>query len=142
MAYCTLADITKAIPEAAVIQLTDDEDVGEIDEAKVTEAIAAADAEIDTYCATRYSTPFATVPDPIKKLSVDIAIYNLYKRKVEVIPEAKKDSYTNAVRMLRDIAAGKASLAVGGTEAAAVESQECTIATEDRVFTRDKMRGF
>jgi len=153
MDYSTLDDMKTSLPEAAIIQLTDDENleptvIDPDDEdctaiiARIDEAIAAADAEIDTYCAMRYSTPFATVPLPIKKLSVDIAVYNLYKRKVETIPEAKKDSYSNAIRMLKDISAGKASLAVGGVEAAAVESQESTITAADRIFTRGKMKGF
>jgi phage gp36-like protein len=142
MGYCTLADVKKYIPEAAIIQLTDDDDTGEINETNVTEAIAAADAEIDAYCAGRYTVPFETAPDQIKKLSVDIAIYNLYKRKVETIPEAKKDSYNNATRMLKDLSTGKASLLVGTEEVADTGGPECTKTADDRIFSKEKLDNF
>ena len=91
--YSTLTDIKKLIPEDTVIQLTDDENTGAVVESRVTEAIAQADAEIDSYCGGKYSVPFTTVPDIVKKISVDIAIYNLYSRKVEEIPETRADRY-------------------------------------------------
>jgi phage gp36-like protein len=141
-AYCTLDDIKKTLPEAAIIQLTDDDDLGYLDEIKVNEAIAAADAEIDTYCAARYTVPFETAPAQIKKLSIDIAIYNLYKRKVETVPEAKKDSYNNAVRMLKDISAGKAALMVGTEEVADLGGPESTTSVDDKIFTKTRLDNF
>jgi len=142
MGYSTLDDIKKVLPEAAILQLTDDDDEGAIDEGKVSEAIAAADAEIDAYCAGRYSVPFESVPDLVKKLSVDLAVYNLYCRKVETVPDAKKDRYNNAMRMLRDIAAGKSSLMVGETEVADSGGPEATKAAAERIFTKGSLDNF
>ncbi len=142
MAYCTLDDIKKMIPEITIIQLTDDEDTGEIVESRVDEAIEAADAEIDSYCAGRYSVPFETVPPLVKKLSVDLAVYNLYARKVESVPEAKKDRYNNAMRALRDVAAGRSSLMAGSTEVADTGGPESTKSASDRIFTKDTMENF
>lgn len=111
---------------------------------RVNEAIAQADAEIDTYCATRYTVPFTTVPETAKKCSVDIAIYNLYSRRVEEIPEARSDRYKNCIRLLEAIAKGTISIG----ETPEPTANESTVAAEsnktssDRIFTRDKMKGF
>lgn len=142
MPYSTLTDIKKLIPETAIIQLTDDEDTGSVNQARVDEAIAQADAEIDSYCGGRYTVPFTTVPDIVKKISVDIAIYNLYSRKVEVIPETRAERYKNAIRQLGDIAKG--IITIGEPEADVPEAGGVQIntTTDDRVFTKDTMINF
>lgn len=142
--YSTLDDIKKLIPEEIVIQLTDDEDLGAVNQARVDEAIAQADAEIDSYCGTKYSVPFSSpVPDIVKKISVDIAIYNLYSRKVEKIPDTRADRYKNAIRQLEGISKGLIS--IGEAEAPAPTTQgspETNKETNDRIFTREKMEDY
>lgn len=122
MAYCTLTDIVKLISQATVIQLTDDENAASVNQPRVDEAIAQADAEINTYCSNRYVVPFTPVPDIIRKLSVDIAIYNLYSRRVEVVPETRSERYKNAIRELADIAKGLISVGTTQQPAATITS--------------------
>lgn len=110
--YCTFEDIKKLVPENMLIMATDDDNVGAVNEQRLNESIAQADAEIDLYCETRYEVPFTTVPPVVKKCSVDIAIYNLYSRKVEAIPETRSTRYKDAIRLLRGIADGSVSLNV------------------------------
>ena len=45
MAYSTESDLLERITEQQLIQLTDDDNVGQIDAAKVTSAIAAAEGK-------------------------------------------------------------------------------------------------
>lgn len=143
MAYSTLTDIKNLIPEETIIQLTDDENLGEVNQTRVDEAIAQADAEIDSYCASKYSVPFTTVPAIVKKCSVDIAIYNLYSRKVEEIPETRASRYKNAIRQLEGISKGLISIGVDPAPAASSEGvAETNKTNDDRVFTREKMEGF
>lgn len=143
MGYCTLADIEKAVPEETVVQLTDDEGLGVVDQARVDEAIDQADAEIDAYCAARYKTPFSTVPDVVKKLSADIAVYNIYSRKMEDIPAARSERYKNAVRMLEGISKGTVSLGEDPAPEASTEGQQTAdITGADRTFSRDKLEDF
>lgn len=143
MAYSTLTDITKLIPEESVRQLTDDEGLGEVNQARVAEAIAQADAEIDSYCCGRYTVPFASVPDVVRKLSADIAIYNLYSRKVEEIPSARAERYKGAIRLLDGIARGLIGLGVAPAPAAAADGgTECNQTMDDRVFTKEKLEGY
>ena len=143
MAYSTLDDIKKLLPEEALIQLTDDENLGVVNQGRVDEAIAQADAEINSYCASKYTVPFTTVPAIAKKISVDLAIYNLYSRKVDIIPETRAERYKNAIRQLEGISKGTISLGVDPAPAATTEGgAETNKAESDRIFTRDKLEGF
>ena len=102
MAYCTKADILEQMEQDVLIQLTDDDDAGVVDDDKVTRAIANADAEIDSYCGTKYTVPFTTVPPIILTVSVDIAIYNLYARR-RGAPETIKERYDDRIAFLEKI---------------------------------------
>lgn len=109
MAYCTRADIEKQMPAEKVVELTDDEDTGLVNEARVNEAIAKADALIDSYCGQVESVPFTTVPAVVKQHSITIAIYFLYKRRT-MVPDSVRRDYEDALAHLKDIAQGTASL--------------------------------
>ena len=137
MAYCTQADLLEQISQDKLIQLTDDDDAGIVDSDMVTRAIADADAEIDSYCGTKYDIPFSPVPVMIRKVSVDIAIYNLYARR-QGAPEDRKERYDDAISFLKDIAKGIASL---GSDAPSVDDDagpEATTVKSDRVFSRGR----
>ena len=137
MAYCTQADLLEQISEDDLIQLTDDSDAGIVDVSMVTRAIADADAEIDSYCGTKYDVPFSPVPVMIRKVSVDITIYNLYARR-RGAPEDRKERYDDAVSFLKDISKGIASL---GGDAPSVDDDagpEATTVKSDRVFSRGR----
>ncbi|TAN40792.1 MAG: DUF1320 domain-containing protein [Nitrospirae bacterium] len=142
MAYCTLDDIKGLLNTEIIMQLTDDENAGAIVESRVIAAIVDADAEIDGYCGVRYTVPFSSVPALIKKLSVDIAIYNLYSRKVDEVPEARKDRYNAAIVKLKDISKGIVRL--DATEEKTESSNEVISNKDDddRIFTSDSMGGF
>ena len=144
MAYCILTDIKKLIPEDTLIQLTDDEGAGIVNQGRIDEAIAQADAEIDAYLGGRYSVPLTPVPDVVKKVSVDMAIYNLYSRRVEEIPATRADRYKGAIRLLEGIAKGTVSIgeAVEPTAAESTDQAKVSTSSEDRIFTRDKLGGY
>jgi phage gp36-like protein len=141
--YSTLADIKKLLPEEVIVQLTDDEGLGAVGQARVDEAVTQADAEIDSYIGGRYSVPLSTVPDIVKKHSVDIAIYNLYSRVVQDVPEIRRERYKNAISQLKDIARGTVSLGMADPPAAADDGgAETNKPTDENVFTRDSLEGF
>lgn len=140
MAYSELTNIQDLLPDVNLIQLTDDEDTGAINEDTIDEAIAQADAEIDLYCSPRYTVPFSPVPAVIKKFSVDIAIYNLYSRKVEEIPETRSDRYKNAIKQLEAIAAGTLLIEIE-EEGAADSGIKASATKDDRIFTLTTMQN-
>jgi len=141
MAYSTKADILEQLDEDVLIQLTDDADAGAVDDDMVTRAIADADSEIDSYCGKRYEVPFSTVPERVRKLSVDIAIYNLYSRR-KGAPESREKRYDRAISFLKDVAKGLATLGEDDPDSTPAESHKPDIDQSDRIFTRDKMKGF
>lgn len=141
--YSTLDDMKKLLPEEMIVQLSDDEGIGVIIQDRVDEVIASADSEIDSYCGGRYSVPFAVVHPILKKISVDIAIYNLYSRKAEKIPETRADRYKNAIRQLELISKGQISIGVDPEPAAPSKSSSAVqVVSNPKIFGRDNMKGF
>ncbi|MFH2011683.1 MAG: DUF1320 domain-containing protein [Pseudomonadota bacterium] len=141
MAYSVQTDMEEQISQNELIQLTDDEDTGEVDTDVLSRAIADADAEIDSYCANRYTVPFSPVPAMIRKLSVDIAIYNLFSRRALDVSDERQQRYDNAIRFLRDLAKGLISL---GAESPSPVNPDNSVSMDSntRVFNRNKLRGF
>jgi phage gp36-like protein len=110
MGYCDLENIQKALPMDVLMRLTDDEDRGAIDEEKVDEAIEAGAEEINTYLGSLYDLPLSSIPAILEKLNIDIAIYNLYARITESVPETRQKRYENAIRFLEKVAKGELTL--------------------------------
>lgn len=142
MAYSTIDDIRKLLPEQELIALTDDEALGVVNQGRVDEAIAQADAEVDSYCAVRYSVPVAPVPALLRKFSVDIALYSLYSRAVQSAPEVRAERYRATVRQLEGISKGTLTLGVEEAEAADSSGAETNKTEDTSVFTRKGMEGF
>lgn len=140
MPYCTLDDIKDHIPEKNIVQLTDDEDLGVIDQAKVDNAIATADIIIDGYLRGRYALPLSNpVPGLIKTLSVNLAIFHLYSRRLELeMPEAMISRYKNALKVLEQIQKGIVTLGIETAETGPGQGYYKTSKTsDDRVFSKD-----
>ena len=138
MAYCTQSDIIKSLPEAELAQLTDDSAGTTVDSDVVNESIAWADALIDTYCRQKYSVPFSTTPEMIKGLSIDLAIYDLFTRRVHgATPDMVMHKYDQAMLILRDISQGKAF--VLDTEVTEDTAAGEIIQEGGSVFTRSSM---
>lgn len=141
--YSACADIEKLLPKETLIQLTDDEGVGTINNDRVGEAIVQADSEINSYCGGRYNVPFAAVPAIVKKISVDIAIYNLYSRRAEEMPQTRTDRYKNAVRQLELIAKGSISIGIDPAPPASTQNSNSVQAEgNERTFTKDSLKDY
>ncbi len=138
MAYITQSDIVDQLSESELIQLTDDSGAGQVDSNVVARAIADADDEVNSHLQERYTVPLSPVPGLVRKLSVDVAIYNLYSRRDLDAPVRTK-RYEDARRLLKALARGESSL---GVEAPPAETHDEEVQTtrkkEDRVFTRKK----
>lgn len=141
--YTALDKITAQISEPRVIELTDDEQLDVVNSERVDEAIASADAIIDGYCSARYIVPFNPVPAIIAKCALDMAIYNLYSRRVETMPEVRDKNNTLAINMLKAIAKGDITL--GSTAVVAPPTSANTpaqVRTNDRIFTSTKLDNY
>lgn len=141
MAYCTQDDLLKLVPELELAQITA-ESGDAPDAAVVSEAIAKAEAEIDSYLAVRYQLPLAAVPARVKSLAVDLSLYHLYSRR-SVAPEVRRQRYEDAVAFLKLVGAGKAEIVgAAGMELPGDVQDVTEITSAARVFDRDKMSGW
>ena len=143
MAYCTIDDIRDLIDEVKLIRLTDDESAGTVHTGRVEKAIEDAGEEIDSYVGVRYPVPLVPVPEVLRKLAVDIAVYNLYGR-LDHVPVNRADRYKNALIFLEKVAAGKISLGTGDPDGNPPESDGPLAAdtNPERVFDRSSLSGF
>lgn len=141
MPYCTLSDLTARLPETSLIQLTDELGLGMVDTAKTTAAIERAGQEIDAWCGGRYQVPFAAPPAILTALAAELAIYYLYGRTQDEIPEAWKDAHKNALALLRAIAEGKVSLGEA-PQATAPATAGVKVSAPGRVIDRDRLGNF
>lgn len=101
MSYAAQADLETRYTAAEVSQLA-------ASGRDIAQALADADAEIDSYLGMRYETPIAgTVPGRIVECACDIARYRLFGVTSEGEPF---DRYKMAIQWLRDVSAGKAQV--------------------------------
>ena len=141
MAYCTQDDIEKLIPAAELARLTTENEV-EPDAAVVAKCIADADAEIDGYLGIRYQVPLSPVPDLVKAISVDLAIYNLHKRRPLLpMPETCRQSYADRIGFLKAVVAGNATVGASAAEPPAVSQDVAEIGSSTRIFSADGLKG-
>lgn len=141
MAYTTQAKIATLIRDDELLRLTDEDGSGEVEATVVDAAIEAADLEIDAYLGERFSLPLSPVPSILSILSAKMAVYNLYLNAAEGPPEQWKNEHENALKLLAKVAKGELSLGVSDPDAAGAGTP-VEIASSDRIFSRDKMKGF
>lgn len=107
--YCTQADLEVEYSTEEIARIADRAvpPAGSADAAVVSNAIAAADAEIDGYLRAITSLPLASTPALIKYIAMRIARYRLYD---DQATEKVRQDYEDGARMLRDVYAGKIQL--------------------------------
>ncbi len=106
--------------------------------ASIAGALDASDAIIDSYVGKRYQLPLSQTQidaSPLPRYSGDLARYQLTDdQEVETITKR----YDRALRWLRDLANGSASIGEGEPEQT---SGAVVISGPTRIFGRDRMKG-
>ena len=139
MAYATVEDMVARFSELEVIQLTDRNQDGLIDEDVAAVALADATAEIDAYLG-RFKRPFTDVPPILKRLCCDIARYRLTAANGVLITDEIRNRYkVDVLDLLRAMAKGEVQLGVddSGEEVAAGEDGIVFVNGKNKVFGRD-----
>jgi len=146
--YHTFENLTAAISELELCQLTDDENAGIIVQAptpnaamnRILDAGRKAATLIDGYCRGRYAVPLSPVPDMVKDMSVDLTIYFCMMRKKEIaLSEEQNRRYKNNISLLEHIQQGKIVLF---DDVKAPPPIITSVKTGDRVFTDDVLDKF
>ena len=139
----TYMDIAGFVARAGLdltIQLTDEDGRGAIVAETLEAALLDAQAEADSYMAGRYQLPLALpAPAPLPTLIYDRALARLYKHGA---PDQVLKRADEALRRLREIGDGKAQLAIAVPPAVTSPAPVLTLPGEQRLFTRDGLRGF
>jgi phage gp36-like protein len=138
MSYASQSDMVDRFGESEVAQRTNRVDGLTIDPAVLSRALDDADAQIDSYMATRYTLPLATTPTVLVRLACDMARYALYD---DGVPETVRQRYEDAVSLLKKFASGDVKI-VGQDAAATAGVETVQFSFASRQVTDDTMRGF
>lgn len=109
--YATLADMQARFRPEQLLQLSDWDGTGAIDQARIEQAIATAGTKIDGYVAAKYGDRSALpVPPLLTALACDIAFYELHRG---TAPEGVEKKHKAAIDMLREIERGRMKIDEG-----------------------------
>lgn len=136
MARATVADLVARYGETELIQLTDRTQPPSrtVDDAVAARALTDASAEVDSYLAQRWPSGTFTSPALVEAECV------LARHRLHRIPTDAVQAEAERVRAwLRDLAAGKAALESGATDATPSLGAP-QIDAPARQYTRDTMR--
>lgn len=114
--YTTSAQLITAFTEQELIQLTDRENIGIIDDVVLSAAIAQADRLIDGYISPPYDLPLPQMlidDSSLPEMAGYIVRKNIFKNGPT---ENVMDDYKMALAWLRDVQSGKVSLGEQDTQ--------------------------
>lgn len=114
MSYVSADELKTLVPAHVMTQLSDDNADGNSDALMINVIIQEACETVDGYLRGRYSLPFADTPTLVSGIAKQIARYKLYERRPEGfdLPQAVRDGYTDALKMLVQIQNGNITLGV------------------------------
>jgi phage gp36-like protein len=106
--------------EYELIQLTDRSKAGVIDATVLNQSIHDAAGKIDQHLRQRHTLPLAFVPPELIKIACDIAYYFLFGN--STVPKDVREHFEDALKDLRDEAAGLISWGIDEAGQSTVES--------------------
>ena len=144
MIYASDADIAEIYGRETLDRLTD---AGDQDgsRASITRALAFASAQIDSYIGARYALPLPSMPDLLRMLAIDIAVYRIAQDHTRLTDEILR-RYSDAIDQLKALSSGRAVLPLAPasiSEAPPTLAPAPTIIVTDaaeRVMDRNELR--
>lgn len=143
MAYCSVQDLIDRCGTQAIVDISnpDDSQAEGVNEAVVNRAILDACGEMDGYIAARYTLPLASTTDQLRTLAMDLALYRLASLgRLGEVAEDHKNRKDDALRFLRDMAKGLASL--GLDQSVEPTTQVLFFSSAPRQFGRGNLGGY
>jgi phage gp36-like protein len=137
MAYCTCDDLETRLGLEDLNALADHDGDGLADDSVVGQAIASAQAVIDSYLATRFSVPVSPVPQALATRAVNLAVYFLKLGRDSVTDDARAQ-YEDDVAWLREVVAGRVSLGIAPGPAESSLAAGVRYDTRPRIFGREE----
>lgn len=137
--YADVQDMVARFGDLEVIQISDRNADGMIDDDVVLVALADATAEIDAYLG-RFKQPFAEIPPILKRLCCDIARYRLVATSgVQITDEIRNRYKIDVLDLLKALARGEVQLGVDslGEQVATSDNGVVFVNRKNRIFARD-----
>jgi phage gp36-like protein len=135
MSYASQLDLENAYGAQLVTVLSDHDDDGVADPEPIADAMQAASSIIDAYLSVRYPTPIQNPPQVVKDLTVDIGLYRLAYSRLKQTDEMRK-RYDDAIQLLKDIVAGKASIGLDTDDDGISDDQPGSVFGRTRFLSR------
>lgn len=143
MRYCNRTDVSNAIPERTLIQLSNDDPAAEApNESVIEDGVRQAEELVDGYLRGRYNLPLDPVPTVLRDAAVYLARHWLYQRRPEgMVPDAVKDSRKDTIKLLESIRDGVVTLGMP-TGQATPEPGEIRVRARRPQFTDDRWERY
>lgn len=142
MVYATQSDIIDAYGIDLLTVVADRDGDGEIDAKVVDRALTSASAIIDAHVLGRYPAPWPAVPDLVRDVCVDIAIYKL-SGEGNGLTDERRRRYDDALGLLKRISSGQADLDIPtATSAPAIPDSSVMLDEAPRMFGPNALRGW
>lgn len=133
--YATLADMQERYRADDLLELSDWDGTGDVDQARVERAIATAGNIIDGYVGAKYSS--WTAEPMLVDIACKIAFFELHRA---TAPEGVTKAKDAQIALLKDISNGRVKLDAG--EVGKIPTRPGAIFVEGRKrFTRDELDG-
>ncbi len=143
MSYASLDDLNIIYGKGIIEMLYPDDFVAGGDMADpLLQALKSASSEIDMRLGGRYKTPLIAVPDAIKNICIDMAIYKA-SSDTGCLTEERRQRYEDAIALLRDVAKGLASIGFSDSDddTDKVADQNIAYHGPARLFNRASLKG-
>ena len=138
MGYSTDADLYERMDQSLVIQLTDDDNTGSVDQTVLDDKRETCHELVNSYLRGRYPVPMAPAPAILADIEADLLVKKLYQRRPNMdIPEPVQDSYDEAMAQLKDISRGIIELEDVPSQGA--ESIKTNKTSSDRIFPGSRL---
>ena len=132
MAYCTKQQMIDRFKEAELIQLTDIDSVGVINDSVLDQAIDDAMHEINSYL-SKYTLPLSVVPAVLVRKSCDITRYFLYD---DAATDEVSKRYDSAIKFLLNVSKGLISLGADAAGDKPSSTSTATFKSDPKTFSR------
>jgi phage gp36-like protein len=143
--YATEADVDAAWGSSFVDVLAFDDAAAARDAVKIEAALTEAAATVNSYAGRRYRLPLTLSQDGtvlVRSITVDIAVWRI-ATSADRMTDIINKRYEQALATLRDIATGKADVALAPSgQTPDISPNEVVIEAAPRFFDRHRLGGY
>lgn len=138
--YATQDDLVTEFGERELLDVagTGDQANRVLDAAKIANALTDVTETMNGYIKGRYTLPLNPVPGLLRPIACDLARYRLRNRSAgkSTMTDEVRQRFEDAIKQLKDIAAGRLLLDIPSSEATPTETRVISKSAEP-VFTTD-----